>query len=1099
VSNNAPKVIAFFLLLLPAARAHTQSVIVNELYNSSGADEWVELLVLADSVDLRGWDMRDFTGSGVAQTPLVFSNSSLWQNIRKGTLIVVGRPETTFLEDADAGDFLLVLRSSNALYFSGNPFSFAGASDALEIRSPGAVHVFGVSWGTANAASIPSPKVHFTASMTSGNTIAFNGSSEAQTTSAGSWVFNTPSLTPGTGNSSINSAWISALRANADGSGSARVQPDTLMMGTQGDLTIVYRRDTAFTVTDLRLILPREFSWPRSVSAVNLAFITAAVSVSGDTIECRTIVFGADSAVITISSVGAPDSTAFYPIVVQSKAVSAFRDVGQRPRVVVFGMPVSVSSVKGNDGTGILQRLGQLVTIRGIVSVANEFGGPSYVQDQTAGIGVFGATFSGGVSIGDEVIVSGVLDQFNGLTELAFPILQGKPTTGNTLVPLDVTPAQLAHDGQGGLEQYEGLLVRLNSVLLRDAAGNPVGTWAVSGSGTNYRLLGGGDTVDVRVDNNVDFANTPAPQSAFDIVGVVSQFRSALPFIGGIQLMARSKADIYANGPIIASSPVESQITPTSVHVGWTTVLPGSSRLRYGPTPSLDGGVVAPDDLQRTVHDVALTGLVPAMIYYIQAFSVAGPDTSYAQILIASTASPAQASGAINVYFNKSIDPSVAWQQPANGNQALVSLLVQHISNARRSIDAALYSLSGTPGPGADIANALISAKSRGVHVRVICENDNRGTSPFNALATNGIPLISDTFDAVNNGVGLMHNKFFVFDGRGGAAESVWVWTGSWNPTDPGTNDDYQNVIEFQDPALAGAYVLEFNEMWGGDSDVPVASASRFGVRKADNTPHRFNVGGRAVECYFSPSDRTTSRILDVLNGAHHSIAFDLLTLTRADIAATLIGKKSAGLKVRGVLDNGTDLGSQYTVLGNAGLDVHLKSGAGSTGYLLHHKYGVVDAEDPLWSPVTVTGSHNWTNSAESSNNENAVIVHDAAVANQYLQEFTARYYQYGGADSIRVGVVEKGGIPTAHGLDQNYPNPFNPETTIRFSIPSSERVSLRVYDILGREVETLLDRPMLPGIYAARFDGKARASGLYVVRLTAGPFVQVRKMILVR
>jgi glucuronoarabinoxylan endo-1,4-beta-xylanase len=149
--------------------------------------------------------------------------------------------------------------------------------------------------------------------------------------------------------------------------------------------------------------------------------------------------------------------------------------------------------------------------------------------------------------------------------------------------------------------------------------------------------------------------------------------------------------------------------------------------------------------------------------------------------------------------------------------------------------------------------------------------------------------------------------------------------------------------------------------------------------------------------------------------------------------------------------------------------------------------------------PVTVTGSHNWSNSAENSNNENTLIIHDHPVANQFLQEFSARYYQYGGADSIRVGVVEEVGLPTAHQLDQNYPNPFNPETTIRFSIPSSERVSLRVYDILGREVETLLDRPMLAGIYAAKFDGKARASGLYVVRLTAGSFVEVRKMVLVR
>jgi hypothetical protein len=83
--------------------------------------------------------------------------------------------------------------------------------------------------------------------------------------------------------------------------------------------------------------------------------------------------------------------------------------------------------------------------------------------------------------------------------------------------------------------------------------------------------------------------------------------------------------------------------------------------------------------------------------------------------------------------------------------------------------------------------------------------------------------------------------------------------------------------------------------------------------------------------------------------------------------------------------------------------------------------------------------------------------------------------------------------------LRQNYPNPFNPTTTIAFGIRESVRASLRVYDMLGREVEVLTDDVFSPGEYKATFDGSNYASGIYFYRLVAGSFVQTRKMQLVK
>lgn len=83
--------------------------------------------------------------------------------------------------------------------------------------------------------------------------------------------------------------------------------------------------------------------------------------------------------------------------------------------------------------------------------------------------------------------------------------------------------------------------------------------------------------------------------------------------------------------------------------------------------------------------------------------------------------------------------------------------------------------------------------------------------------------------------------------------------------------------------------------------------------------------------------------------------------------------------------------------------------------------------------------------------------------------------------------------------LSQNYPNPFNPETKITYSIPVASDVTLKVYDLLGREVTTLVDVRHMPGTYEATFDGSGLASGVYLYRLQAGSFSQVKKLILLR
>jgi hypothetical protein len=97
--------------------------------------------------------------------------------------------------------------------------------------------------------------------------------------------------------------------------------------------------------------------------------------------------------------------------------------------------------------------------------------------------------------------------------------------------------------------------------------------------------------------------------------------------------------------------------------------------------------------------------------------------------------------------------------------------------------------------------------------------------------------------------------------------------------------------------------------------------------------------------------------------------------------------------------------------------------------------------------------------------------------------------------------------IPSAYSLGQNYPNPFNPVTKIKFDLANTplnplsrgETVTLKVFDITGKKVATLVNEQLKPGSYEVTFDGSNLGSGVYYYKLTSGSFIETKKMLLVR
>lgn len=884
------------------------------------------------------------------------------------------------------------------------------------------------------------------------------------------------------------------------GIGTAAFVPSASKIDAQGELTLLLRGTSEGTITVFRLIKNTFFDWSgaaiRAYASGGGPPLTTEIA---DTITIHGISIGAsDTLVVRISGITAPDTTLNITFRVETGAGSdSTAPLAQLPGLLVYGAPRPVASVKVNDAQGVPVNLQHLMTVRGIVTVTTQFGGPAYLQDVSGGLAVFDDAFEHGVQVGDEVTITGAVSQYSGLTELTNVTLHSVHSRANVVAPLPVTCAQIATDGLNGFEQYEGMLVQIKRVNVHDTLGGALTNWAVSAnqSGANFRLTDATGGLIVRIDRDVNLNGDPVPTGEFDIIGIVGQYITASPFVGGYQLMPRWRSDVLAQGPMITTSPVETNLSATGFTVVWETAKPGSSFLRYGRTPAYELGEIGTQTV-TTTHRLVLSGLMPATAYHVKAFSVSGEDTSYANDRMISTASEGS-SGTINVYFNKSIRAGVARGEIANGNSDLTSLLLRRIQNAQKSIDAAFYSLSGQPGQA--IAQALIEANNRGVAVRCIVERDNLSASTgstMGSLTSAGVAWIADDYDRVNAGAGLQHNKFFVFDCHHASADQAWVWTGSWNPTDPGTNSDLQNAIEIQDKALAGAFRLEFNEMWGSDSALPHQASSRFGARKTDNTPHVFNINGTPVEVYFSPSDRTTSRISATLARSWHSLNVSLLTFTRSELASLLKAKKDDGVRVHALMENSTDQGSQYDYLRSSGVDVLLDINPG----LLHHKYAIIDAEVNGATQYVITGSHNWTNAAENSNNENTLIIQSNRIANLYLQEFAARYTESGGRDVITVGVNAQERKPVgSFQLDQNFPNPFNPTTTIPFELREKGFVRLTVYNMLGQPVATLVEGSLEAGVHQTRWNASEHSTGVYYYEVLSNGERIVRPMILMK
>jgi len=411
---------------------------------------------------------------------------------------------------------------------------------------------------------------------------------------------------------------------------------------------------------------------------------------------------------------------------------------------------------------------------------------------------------------------------------------------------------------------------------------------------------------------------------------------------------------------------------------------------------------------------------------------------------------PEKSTGVIRVYFTNPVDTTIS--SMANGvyNPEMEDTIITYINKAQATLDMCVYDNRSNA-----IINAVNQAYSRGVIVRFISETTSLNYSLANLNAS--VPLLKRI-----DGTQIMHNKFVIIDREN--ENNAWLITGSANHTPDNLTVDPNNVVFIQDKALAQAYTAEFEEMWGTSGNTPDISNSKFGSSKTDNTPHTFIIGGKNVELYFSPTDGTSAHIEQAINSAGTDFSFAMFTFIHNGIGDAVVAAHNTGVEVKGIIENISYLGSEYPSLIAASIPVLSHENIPNS---FHHKYAVADATDPASDPLVITGSHNWTNSAEEDNDENTLIIHDGVVAAMYYEEFVSRYNEI------------FSGISTPKNLTPNiyYNTPNN--ILVIGGLRAGDLKNVEVYNQSGSVIfkiqfmqgEKIIPLQGLPrGVYVARF-----------------------------
>jgi phosphatidylserine/phosphatidylglycerophosphate/cardiolipin synthase-like enzyme len=303
---------------------------------------------------------------------------------------------------------------------------------------------------------------------------------------------------------------------------------------------------------------------------------------------------------------------------------------------------------------------------------------------------------------------------------------------------------------------------------------------------------------------------------------------------------------------------------------------------------------------------------------------------------------------------------------PDNVGNGIDQGVVVDVNSAQNSIDVTSFDLN-LP----SFVNALVADSHRGVKVQVVLDGVNgsqtlsaklAGTSKdFEATQT----LTDAGITVVNGGrsSGLMHDKIIIIDGK-------ILYLGSWNMSYNDTFRNNNNLLRITNTTLIANYQAKFNELFVD---------KQFGKHaQVGSLTSQLTINGVQVENYFSPVDNVMDKLVAYVQGAQKSIRFMIFTYTDTNLANAMIARNQAGVDTEGVIeDRGASEGAMVPLF-CAKVPVKVDGNK----YTMHHKVIIIDES------TVITGSFNFTKSADQENDDNVLVIHNTDLAKQYLQEF---------------------------------------------------------------------------------------------------------------
>jgi phosphatidylserine/phosphatidylglycerophosphate/cardiolipin synthase-like enzyme len=317
----------------------------------------------------------------------------------------------------------------------------------------------------------------------------------------------------------------------------------------------------------------------------------------------------------------------------------------------------------------------------------------------------------------------------------------------------------------------------------------------------------------------------------------------------------------------------------------------------------------------------------------------------------------------LQVYFTNP-DP------PDNLSNGIDRYVVEVLNQAQKTIDVTSFDFN-LP----SVTNALVDASQRGVTVRVVLDQENgsqtlkgnelTGNKDFDAVKT----LKKASIPVVNGGRsnGLMHDKMIIVD-------SQTLFMGSWNMSYNDTFRNNNNLLQITDPDLIANYQAKFDELF---VDKLFGTHAQVGALKPSLV-----IGGVKVENYFSPVDKVMDKLIKYVQSAKKSVHFIIFTYTDKDLAQVMIERTRAGVEVQGIIETRGASQGAFVPLYCAKLPVK----EDGNKYTMHHKVIIIDGK------FVITGSFNFTKSADEVNDDNILVIYDPMIAGLYEKEFQKVY-----------------------------------------------------------------------------------------------------------